>query len=375
MKRRLRRIAAVVVPILIAVALPILFSRCTPQWLPDSSGFIYIATTGEVKAYDLKTGKSRQLTKLKFPVAGLAVWPSGDRVCVARFRQGDKAAMQIATYDLRGNEKHVSPWHPLKEGTTKEGFYMVDSHVSPDGKHVVTFVPSLQTAIIYDVERRTFRNVKNAASLSLLGGAIGEATGREQMPWFHNVSAATPDGKGFIAMRQIQGGDDIHFALFPWGAGEPRKIPLPDEQKKALLQAEKEKQIRVATVPQWKGGVLSMQLRDLTLRIDPAMRVASLKKDMQSDHLYQHAEKHGVRVLHQFAGSALLQAKANDLQLWRRGGATVSVGSLAKGQILSLAPSPDGRRILVRAMGEKDHLRVIDETGRILAEIGQPLRQ
>ena len=72
MRKKLRRIGRFLLPVFIAVSLPILLARCTPQWFPDSKQIVYLASDGSVTLYNVETEESKRLTRIAFPLAGLA---------------------------------------------------------------------------------------------------------------------------------------------------------------------------------------------------------------------------------------------------------------------------------------------------------------
>lgn len=364
------KLAAIV---LVAVALPILFARCTPRWFPDSQAFAFVTGAGDVQWHSLKTGETKKLPIKASPMSSVAVWPTGDRLAVAQLdTMVDPPELQIRIVDLAGDELHASPKLPLKgKGEKGTAAVMLQLDVSPDGKHVVAFAPFLQAIAIYDVDAKTFRTIEGAVSFVFVSGMIAGNDGdKEKLGIFSDVSSISPTGKGFVAMmsRGEEGANEMDFAWFAFDAAKPHVMPLTKELEAALTLAG-ERKLRVAMIPSWKHGVLSMHLDDQTLEIDTAEKAVRLEKNMAADHLLQHAEREKVRVLAELRDGAIVQVKEKTLQLWRRDAEPVALGKLEDDGVVSLAPSPDGQRLLVRTLAERDVLRVFDRDGRKLAEL------
>ena len=374
MRERLRRWGRFALPVLIAVAIPVLLARCTPQWLPDSKRFVYLAGNGTVQLYDIEAKRSRRIAQLKFPMAGIAVWPTGDRVAVVHLPEKDKPKLQVTVYDLEGNELHASPIHQteLDGKGAAEFIMMLSTSVSPDGKHIVAFPPGGGGAITYNMETKKFQEYRDLASIGLLAGVIASKSDvdRKYVPMGFDVSAATPDGKGFIAIRQSGGGG---FVFIPWGEEEPVDIKFSDRQRKAMEAAvdDKSKGPGVATIPRWDGGTLKMHIDGGTLSIDHGMRSTTYESDMRSDVLLQHAKKQEAIVVCHFASGAILQIKEKQLQLWLRGADTVALTEQREeGGILALSVSPDAEKVLVRSIANgKDFLEVYNLRGERLAQL------
>lgn len=371
MKRKLRRIIKIAVPILIAISIPILLARCTPQWLPSSNGFVYFVGSS-VKLFDLESGESKEIVRLDSPAAGVAVGPKGDRVAVVHWREKE---LTFAVYDMQGGQMHVSPVHRIKEVGGKQGYaslFTLNIYVSPDGKKIIAFLPGEKSgAIVYDVEHKTFREIPNVMSLGFAAGLLAAGEGSRSYLAM-DASAITPDGMGFVALHTPEGkANDLDFVYFAWDAEEPVKLEMPADEKKLIQTAAKGKEFGVATAPRWDGGTLLMHIDDVTLNVNHGMRAASFTKSMRAEALLQHAEKHKVRVIAELEDGALVQMTKTELQLARPGAAPVELTKLADGGFVAVVPSPDGRRLLVRTMKSADaaaYYRVVDAKGKTLAD-------
>ena len=374
MKSKVRKIGRFVLPVLIAVSIPVLLARCTPQWLPDSKQFVYLASDGTVVLYNLESEKSTAIAKLTFPVGGVAAWPTGDRIAVVQFPEDGKPKVKVAVYDLTGKELHVSPLREI-EGMKLEGGYVpvISTSVSPDGKHLVTFPPGNSSAITYDFEQKKFQHYPGVMPISMLAGAIatmGDQT-KGHMPLGFDVPPVTPDGKGFVAIQQGGGGS---FVFYRWGEKEPDLLKFAKEERetmeKEVKRPEEQNTGGLATIPRWEMGQLVMRLQQGTLRIDPMDKKCTYKTDMRSEGLLQHAEKHKVIVIAEMADRTLLQINGKRLELSRQAKTTELLEQVKNGGVLALSLSPDGEKILTRNIADgKDVLEVFNRQGERLAKV------
>ena len=368
--------------ILFALAMPVLLARCTPAWLPDSSGFLYVAADGTVLSYDLEAKKSVRIAKLKSPLAGLAVLPTGDRVAIVHFPDEEKPELQVSVYTTAGEKLHESPLHKVTGMNKPEPAmaFLLSTSVSPDGKHLVTFPPSGALAVTYDFEKKTFREYEDLMSMSIVAGMAASSgeDDRRFAPMGFDVPSATPDGKGFIAVRQ---GSEGGFVFLAWGSDDPVMMDLSDEDKKAANEAgnrpEGKKSFGVATIPRWEEGALVMRLQDSVLRADLEKRTCTFKHDMRGDGLLNHAEKHDavvITVLKREMGKSdlILQMQDKQLQLVQPGREAIALNERREeGGILAISISPDGQKILSRSMADgKDTVEVFNLAGQKLATLG-----
>ena len=378
MRAKLRRIARCLLPILIAASIPILLARCTPQWFPDSRQIVYVAPIGKVTLHNVETMESKQLAQLKFPVAGLAVWPTGDRVAVTHFPTADRQQLQVTVFDLDGNEKHASGKLELKGIGADEKNYLFFMHtfVAPNGKHLVTFLPGNSGAVSYEFETQTFHSYPKVMPIGLFAGMAAAALlddKKESLPMGFDVPAVTPDSKGFVAIAGD--GADARFVYVPWGAKEPIDIKLPHDALAAIEKAgdgEARRQgVGVGAIPSWREGKLVMYLQGGELSIDPIQRKCGFESNMHADGLLQHAEREKAAVIGELAAGGILQFREKKLQIWRRGTEPATLFEYRDGAgILGLSVSPDRRKVLLRVMAdEKDTVQVFDLTGRQLAKL------
>src|SRR5260370_34624609 len=106
----------------VAVLLLIGTTGCIPEftWLPDSSGFVYIAGNDGQDLVHFELAKKTQRTIVsdrKLQTAWPAVSPDGKSVAVARLnRDKDKGdTLQLLIYDLSGKSKKQSKAFPLPQ--------------------------------------------------------------------------------------------------------------------------------------------------------------------------------------------------------------------------------------------------------------------
>ena len=375
-KEKLRRIARFALPVLIALAIPILLARCTPQWLPDSNRIVYLSGVGKLMLYNIETEESRQIAALPTPVAGFAVLPKGERVAVASFDKQDRPSLTFRLFDLEGRELHVSKPYELKGkgGGPGEMMLMLTTSASPEGRHLVAFLPGEGGAVTYDTQTKEFQQYPKIMSFAFLAGALAMSGDGEsgKLPLGIDVSSATPDGQGFVAIQAE--GEDANFLFCQWGKPEPIVLKLSDADRKTMKDVAgndpDKRKFGVATIPKWSKNRLVMHVQDMTLELDIDERTCRFEKDMRGDVLFQHAEKEKSMVLGETDSGAILQIKDGTLQLFRRGAATVALQDQQKSGILAISISPDRRKLLTRSMADqKSLLRVYDENGRKLAEL------
>ena len=375
MKCKLRRYA---VPILMALAIPILLTRCTPAWLPDSKRFVYAGADGSVDLYNIETKEKQQIARLKFPAAGVAVFPGGERIAVVHYPQGDEPKMQVSVFDLKGKRLHDSGEHDIGGLGGGDGklMHLLSTHVSPDGKHLIAFMPGNGGAVTYDLQRKKFRNIPKLMPIGLFAGMAASAGREDQkyLPMAFDVPAVTPDGKGFVAMRESE---DNPFVYYQWDRDEPTRLELSAEDRDTLKTSfeakDKDKAIGVATMARWQGDALVMHLQGSELRLNPGVGKCSVETTMASDALLQHATRQKATVIAKLDRDTILQLQDAQLQIWRRNrGAITLLERQEDGGILGVSPAPDGRSILVRSIASgKDVVQVFNVQGEKLAELKQ----
>ena len=376
-KEKLRRIVRFAMPVLIALAIPILLARCTPQWLPDSNRIVYLSGVGKLMAYNIETEESRQITALPTPVAGFAVLPKGERVAVASFDKQERSSLTFRLFDLEGRELHVSKPYDLKGkdgGPGEMMMLMLTTSASPDGRHLVAFLPGDGGAVTYDTQTKEFQQYPKIMSFAFVAGALAMTGEGEsgKLPLGIDISSATPDGQGFVAVQAE--GEDANFLFCPWGKPEPIVLKLSDADRKTMKEVAgndpEKRKFGVATIPRWSKNRLVMHVQDRTLELDIDERTCRFEKDMRSDVLFQHAEKEKSMVLAETDAGAIVQIKDGALQLLRRGAARLALQDQKKSGVLAISISPDRKKLLTRSMADqKSLLRVFDENGRNLAEL------
>jgi hypothetical protein len=120
-QRLKRKLLACLLPVGLALALPLLFVCCSSQWLRDSSGFIYIANGRDVIWHDLQRNEGRRLTSGEQLQIVACLLPDGKGVAVARFQaRQDETEIAVTTYDRNGVEKHASKPYRFKPQRDKK---------------------------------------------------------------------------------------------------------------------------------------------------------------------------------------------------------------------------------------------------------------
>ena len=349
MHRFMKKSLALSTPVLFCLACCVLFVCCTPQWLPDSSGFVYVATQGAMW-YDVKTKKSKRLADARFPNAAMAVWPGGKRVVISRVG-GKKRQyeVQISVYDLAGVRQQQSPRFELS-GSSSEGAMGPQTYVSQDEKKVLTFLPQLKTAVLYDIAQRKFRKIDNVVPFShfLL-----------KRPALFDVTPLTPDGKGFLAATDGKDGPG-RLKVFQWDGETSHELRIAKDAKQHLEKALPENEFGVLTDFVWQMGVLTSRVHEGVLTIDPKNRQVSYLEDRSTKQLLRHAKTHDVHVMSELSGGAVLQVNRDmEFQVWRQG-RTTKVAQIEDREMVLVLPSPDRKWLLLRVMGNKDQFHVIN---------------
>lgn len=357
-----RKLFAFCLPLLVLLAIPVLFVCCTAKWLPDSKGFVYV-TGKKVVLFDLKSKKGKTLATMPTQFGSAAILSSGDRIAVSHIRPKDKiATLQITIYDFHGKKKHESPSFELKSGG-KLNVPVSETFVSPDAKRVATFWMADQSVVIYDVERRKFQSIKNVMPIHALLMSVGIMT---------DVNPVTNKGIVVIDSGKKEEKESI-FAFYQWGKEKPRRFTIEPTTKKVIDQITEK--TALLTIPQWRMGVLFMRIDKGLLSIDPRDFTIDFQEDAESMRIQRRAKADGVKVFFELNKNAQLQiTPERELQLWTRknGGATKSLAKLGKEGFASVTPSPDKKRFVVRTLGEKGRIMVIDADGETIVSIKVP---
>jgi hypothetical protein len=337
-----------VLPVLAAGFL--LAAGCVPVgWLPDSSGFLYI-TGGEkpqVMHYDIGAGKKRVVLR-ELPAGTLwpSVSPDGKRFAAASLtRKGESKQweVRVLVHDLQGKQVHSSPALLWREDEAKEAPHTAVFWAKSRDKLVLHDWHDQPRSAIYDLEKKTFQVV-------------------EGMPAVFGGTPLRPDDKGFLVWRQGKDEDRLEVFLIDW-AGKEQAIPLPEEvgndtELKEVLQTP-----WLGTAG-WDGAVAQVAYKGALLRIDTEKKTSTLGK-APKDPL---EGKLPIVQRYDFAGDGarvrVVEAekaggtKLHRLLLWKPGAKQPETVLEVKNGHFHLSPSPDGKWLAVRAMG--DDLKTFD---------------
>lgn len=361
MRSWLRRSAPVVITILLLIAIPLVFVACSvATWLPDSSGFVYINGKGEVTLYDLKSKKQTPVAKTKILGAAASLSPDGKKVVVAKLepqKNGKSGSLQIEIYDIKGKRLHAAK--PFQVVVDERSPMLSGSHVemSSDNRHIVVFVTSSMSAVIYDMKEEKFQSLPKVISIPSYF-----------LPWPMPVRHIAPNGEGFIAVASLL--NDTPVLIYrPWNAAGTKKIAVPEEiVNLAETSGFAKMKGGVLTQPAWKKQRLVALFEDGELAIDCKQGKIIFKKSAAAAKLLEHAKKHEVNVVAQLAKGALLQVKSGiEVQLYRPGKEVVV---LAKGEKqmqtpITIIPSPDRKLLIVqKAFGKNLMMSVLDIDGK-----------
>ena len=221
MKPWLRRSAPVMLTVLLLIAIPLVFVACSvATWLPDSSGFVFINGKGAVTLYDLKSKKEKLITQTKILGAATTLSPDGKKIVVAKLdpqKNGKTGKLQIEIYDTKGKRIHAA--EPFEIVVQEKAQMLSGSHteMSSDNRHIVVFVPSSMSAVIYDIKEKKFQSLANVISIPSYF-----------VPWPLPVRHIAPDGKGFIAVGSLLTGTPT-VIYRTWDDTGTKKIVLPEK--------------------------------------------------------------------------------------------------------------------------------------------------
>lgn len=347
----------------------VFLSACTPEWLSDYSGFLFVKGDGSIALYDMKTKKAKVL----IPRGKLPQWirpslsPDGKKIALARLSQAkDKTlTLRILLYDLKGKQLRASA--PLKLGHPVP---RIDDFIktigacywSPDGKRIVTALPAVPLIATYETAKQSFRLYRQTLPATMLPNA-----GIFSL----HVSPITPDSKGFLAIKSSPDYAKVQLGYYGWDEKKPQPIAMTPELKKASLT--RDKAAGVVRPPRWEFGKLVFHWNRGRILINPKTRKTTFKRDADMASLYKRAKKQGVVVIHEFRGGFLLQMTADrKVQFWdpdKKKAKTV-VRLPNKYELgLSVVPAPNNETVLLHDFSVMPRIIAIDATGRILATI------
>jgi len=358
----------------VAVLLLIATTGCIPgiTWLPDSSGFVYIAGKDGQNLVHFDLAKKTQHTIVsdrRLQTVWPAVSPDGKSVAVARLnRDKDKGdTLQLLMYDLIGKSKKQSKDFPLpqagKPGNANEQISTELFWGPPENKIVVSISTSPPKVGIYDVKTDQLKILKDASAIAFAG------------------RPTRPDGKGFVVAKWRDKGC-AGLSLVDWdGKERPIAVKPPignDNNKKDMLAWP------FLFTSSWQGAKAVLSYSDARLEID----TDKLEGKFDS---FGSGEPNGENLVRQqftFPGSQSVirivdwtkHVNSGEDHMSRlemldpRQKRTQMLMENEKGKVLF--PSPDGKLVAIRCVGDDKKpgdpqvvILVIDETGQVLAKV------
>jgi len=362
------------------VALAALASGCVNGvgWLPDSSGFVYTTSKGQLAVFDLKTKSSKVLVKdtgtnTYWP----AVSPDGKRIAVAglSFDGGKEGRLQVLIYDRQGREEHRSErlaWGRAKKGKPDRDCTMTQLFWSPDGTKLLVYGSTYRTygtTGVYDLKNNRMTRWERA------------------VPSTFRTTPARSDGKGFLLARLREDGEALQGLGFVSWDGKERPIRLkfdPNEEKEGAGAIFPVLVWPVLRRSRWDGAVAEVTVGTSRIRIDTAEGVGTLAESGKAEVMLgerliwqQHAFPERGAVL-----SVLTPAKGkesyDEFTIVASGPKEKGLREIVPGgsnRLLGLFPAPDGKHAVVRVWeGDRkgpdaDLLWLVDGRGQVVAKI------
>jgi len=330
------------------LALPaalLLVSGCVPAlWLPDSSGFLYVTRDRVAILYDVKSGKKQVIVReLPANTPWPALSPEGKRFAVARLAPqdaGKQFEVQIIVYDLKGKEVHRSPLFPWQEFDDRDVHATGVFWARTREKLIVQDFHDEGQVGIYDLEKKTLIKV-------------------EGIPAPFGGTPLAPDDKGFLVTREEDREPKLGMFLVGWD-GKEQPIKVDEEINK------EEDTMNVVRSPWtgtswWEENTAFVSYKKWQVRVNTEKKTARLGK-APDDPL----DVGPLPVIQRFdfpgAGARLrvvLKEKENlkdtqllKLLLWKPGAKKPEQVFEVKNGSLILSPSPDGKWLVVRALGD-----------------------
>jgi hypothetical protein len=239
-------------------------ASCFPvNWLPDSSGFVFVSG-GKVQLFDVKEKNARAIIELgKNMIAWPAIDPAGKRVAVALVeREPNKAGtLDIVACDLSGKEVHRAnklPWHPAaEEGAEDTSTYLF---WSPAGQGDKLIVRGDKLLGIYDVPTGEVARLGDR-SLAVFGG-----------------TPIRPDGRLFLMTQEGEGVPAL--AVVDWKGST---LPVELRVDLALTASEEALLPRLVSTPllfqsAWTGNTAIASHQTLRVSIDTEARVGRVER-------------------------------------------------------------------------------------------------
>lgn len=348
------------------------------SWLPDSSGFVYTTSKGELILFDLKSKSKKTLVaNTKSNTYWPAVSRDGKRIACASLKheRGKQGKLQIVLFDLTGKEVHRSPtfaWGaaPDKDLGEDDG-NMTQLFWAPEGDKILVYGSTHGThgtTGIYDPATQRMATFPRSA------------------PAAFGASPIRPDGKGFLLASLTPNGEKLKsLAVVAWD-GKEKNIDL-----KFDVEREDNDNTTVGLMlvwpmmraSHWQDNVAVLTSGTTRIRIDTEKGVATL------DTIDRANVSLGDQLIwqqHTFADKSrvVVLTPPDKKEAFKR---FTIVFIDAKGErrrdlvpagterLLGLFPSPDGKHVVVRVWeGDRkgrdaDMLVLVNQRGEAVARI------
>jgi len=299
-------------------------------WLPDSSGFVFVRRDHCLVHYDLATKTERVIVKHDWLSAGddsflmdrPAVSPDGKQVALVRHTSSrDAEKVQIFTYDLSGKATHVSAEFPLPGHAELSRAPVVTAGMafwSPDGRRILFEVLA---PLDKQSERARLSDPMGISTLGLYDLSsrrhilfTGLALDEEEVALA--FSPFTPDGRGFLAIRQTkkrQKPEDLRLPAANWDTStfvdwEGREYRFSTSPTVQEARAQEQARTRAnkrsgrpshdATIaPHWEKGVLVYPAYRGHYLLDPTRLLVTYQPNELCSRLSEYAERENVDLL------------------------------------------------------------------------------
>lgn len=351
------------------------------EWLPDSSGFVYIKEDGTLAHYDVARQAWRVITKIDATGEGKpAVSPSGKQIAVCRqITTGATESIELLIYSLGGTLLHRSGSFDLttngEAGQLEAGIRFGRCYWSPDGARLCLEV---QAPISANAGQRSRdeKGTSNRIPFPTLGWYdIGQQTFHELEGvclaldlncW--DYSPFIPDGCGLLVVQPSQN-DTIRVLDIP---GTQSAVIVNWDSEITELRHPPARTISVGTKhrPQvlkseWVGNVLKLGGNDNPLVVDlPARRIYFAKQLTTS--FFESQELTNVAPMddnsYAFSRSYHAGSRAHFRLGMLRANGIVKDALADVSDVLNARVSPDGKHIVVRATREGRTVLLITST-------------
>ena len=333
------------------------------HWLPDSSGFL-LEDRGTVQLYSLEKPASR--TVIAATGSGSAVTalrPDGKEiVAVEQTGTEERPSLRLVLYALDGRQTHRSEVLPFASRSLADAqLFPSTISWSPGGERVIISGETQADGVaVYDLARNTFKVTAGIGLFSIL------------------CSPVRPDGKGFIAVREVQGKPASVF-FTDWDGWE---YSLADkngglEDLTDLMQSQNVSDVGMfgcyMAGMRWEGAKLILRITTADVaEFDTEERVVVLQKAALTALAASDPGSGPPADAHAFPdGNTILRIRLTEghqtLELFQmEQNRTKPLTLSGKDAVLVLFPSPDGKSVAVGETGENGvRVYVVDESGNL----------